>query len=124
MDNSWSDAVQRLTEKLSVDNLPHQVRSCRGLEQKMEKVLSNISVCKKISGWLSASGEAKYGKSGATADRIREQVGDEEEKEKKIMVDVSGKHKVRVWRQHGSTEALHGECYLRPRGSGAGLGSG
>ena len=71
--------VQRLTDKLSVENLPHQVRSCRGLEQKMEKVLSNISVCKKISGWLSLSGETKYGKSGTTADRIREQVRRERE---------------------------------------------
>ena len=79
MDNSWADAVQRLTDKLSVENLPHQVRSCRGLEQKIEKVLSNISVCKKISGWLSVSGESKYGKSGTTADRLREQVGEEEE---------------------------------------------
>ena len=78
MDNSWADAVQRLTDKLSVENLPHQVRSCRGLEQKMEKVLSNISVCKKISGWLSVSGETKYGKSGTTADRLREQVGEKE----------------------------------------------
>ena len=79
MDNSWAETVQRLTEKLSVDNLPHQVRSCRSLEQKMEKVLSNISVCKKISGWLSVSGETKYGKSGTTADKLREQVGEEEE---------------------------------------------
>ena len=86
MDNSWANAVQRLTDKLSVDNLPHQVSSCRGLEQKIEKVLSNISVCKKISGWLSLSGETKYGKSGATADRIREQVGEKGE-EMMVMID-------------------------------------
>ena len=97
MDNSWADAVQRLTEKLSVDNLPHQVRSCRCLEKKIEKVLSNISVSKKISGWLSVSGETKYGKSGATADRIREQVGGEEEEERIVMIDVAGEHQVRSW---------------------------
>ena len=87
MDNSWADAVQRLTDKLSVENLPHQVRSCRGLEQKIEKVLSNISVCKKISGWLSVSGESKYGKSGTTADRLREQVGEEEEEEMVMLIN-------------------------------------
>ena len=73
MEASWPAALQSLTEKLSVDNLPHQVRSCRTLEEKIEKVLSQISVCKKISGWLSVCGETKYSKSATTADRLREQ---------------------------------------------------
>ena len=73
MSDSWAEAVQSLTEKLSVDNLPHQVRRCRQGEERIEKVLSHISVCKKISGWLSAAGETKYSKSGPTADKIREQ---------------------------------------------------
>jgi len=73
MEQSWPAALQSLTEKLSADNLPHQVRSCRSLEQKIEKVLSQISVCKKISGWLSLCGETKYSKSATTADRVREQ---------------------------------------------------
>ena len=51
---SWPDTVQMLTEKLSLDNLPHQVSSCRGMEEKVEKVLNNLTVHKKISGWLSA----------------------------------------------------------------------
>ena len=40
MEASWPAALQSLTEKLSVDNLPHQVRSCRTLEEKIEKVLT------------------------------------------------------------------------------------
>ena len=51
---SWPDTVQMLTEKLSLDNLPHQVSSCRGMEEKVEKVLNNLTEHKKISGWLSA----------------------------------------------------------------------
>ena len=70
---SWPDTVQVLTERLSQDNLPHQVRSCRTLEDKVEKVLDNITASKKISGWLSACGETKYAKSGSMSDRIREQ---------------------------------------------------
>ena len=35
---SWSETVQSLTEKLSVENLPHQVRSCRTMEEKVEKI--------------------------------------------------------------------------------------
>ena len=47
---SWPDTVQMLTEKLSLDNLPHQVSSCRGMEEKVEKVLNNLTEHKKISG--------------------------------------------------------------------------
>ena len=70
---SWPDTVQMLTEKLSLDNLPHQVSSCRRMEEKVEKVLNNLTVHKKISGWLSACGETKYGKNGAVCDKLREQ---------------------------------------------------
>ena len=38
----------------------------------MEKVLDNILVSKRISGWLSVAGERKYGKSGAVSDKLRE----------------------------------------------------
>ena len=73
MEPSWAEAVQSLTEKLSLDNLPLQVRRCRGEELRIEKVLSQISVSKKISGWLRAAGENKYSKSGPMADKVREQ---------------------------------------------------
>ena len=36
MEPSWAEAVQSLTEKLSLDNLPLQVRRCRG-EDKADK---------------------------------------------------------------------------------------
>ena len=32
---SWPDTVQYLTEKLSVENLPHQVKSLKSLEEKV-----------------------------------------------------------------------------------------
>ena len=50
-----------------------QVASCKSLESKMEKVLDNILVSKRISGWLSLARERRYGKSGAVSDKIREQ---------------------------------------------------
>ena len=36
-------------------------------------MLDNISCSKKISGWLSAGCEVKYGKNGAMSDKLREQ---------------------------------------------------
>ena len=72
---SWADTVQLLTEKLSPDNLPYQVSRCRSVEERVSRVLNNISVNKRISGeqltdnyskyisssgWLSNSGETKY----------------------------------------------------------------
>ena len=47
--------------------------TCKSLEGKVEKVLDNILVSKRISGWLSVAGERKYGKSGAVSDKLREQ---------------------------------------------------
>ena len=41
---------------------------------KVGKVLDNLSVCKKISSWLSVCGETKYGKSGGMAGKLRDQV--------------------------------------------------
>ena len=37
-------------------------------------MLDNLSVCKKISSWLSVCGETKYGKSGGMAGKLRDQV--------------------------------------------------
>ena len=50
---SWPDTVQYLTEKLSVENLPHQVKSLKSLE---EKVLMLCQAQLKIfcEGWESA----------------------------------------------------------------------
>jgi len=70
---SWSETVQALTEKLAVENMPHQVKSLKTLEEKVAKVLDNLSVCKKISSWLSICGETKYGKSGGMAGKLRDQ---------------------------------------------------
>eukprot|EP00092_Neocalanus_flemingeri_P090332 GFUD01114410.1.p1 GENE.GFUD01114410.1~~GFUD01114410.1.p1 ORF type:complete len:506 (+),score=194.91 GFUD01114410.1:37-1554(+) len=70
---SWPDTVQSLTEKLSVENLPHQVRSLKTLEEKVGKVLDNLSVSKKISSWLSCCSETKYAKSGGMAGKLRDQ---------------------------------------------------
>ena len=47
--------------------------TCKSLEAKVEKVLDNLVVSKRISGWLSLIGERKYGKSGAVSDKLREQ---------------------------------------------------
>jgi len=70
---SWSDTVLALTEKLSVENLPHQVRSLKTLEEKVGKVMDNLSVSKKISSWLSLCGETKYAKAGGMAGKLRDQ---------------------------------------------------
>jgi len=70
---SWPETVQYLTEKLAVENLPHQVKSLKTLEEKVGKVLDNLSVCKKISSWLSVCGETKYVKSGGMASKLRDQ---------------------------------------------------
>jgi SET and MYND domain-containing protein len=56
-----------------VENLPHQVKSLKTLEEKVGKVLENLSVCKKISSWLSICSETKYAKSGGMAGKLRDQ---------------------------------------------------
>ena len=50
-----------------------QVQACKSLEGKIEKVLTNLAISKRISGWLSACGETKYSKSGGMAGRLRDQ---------------------------------------------------
>jgi len=70
---SWSDAVETLTEKLMLENLPQQVKSAKSLEDKVGKVLDNLSVAKRISSWLSVCGETKYRKCGGTASKLRDQ---------------------------------------------------
>ena len=61
---SWSEAVAGLTERALLDSFTHQVQACKSFEGKIEKVLTNLAISKRISGWLSACGETKYSKSG------------------------------------------------------------
>merc|ERR550539_500086 len=59
--------------KSKQDGLVKAVYMEAGFEPKIKKVMSSISVRNKLASWISQCSENHYGKSGATATRVREQ---------------------------------------------------
>jgi len=105
---TWPDTIQMLTRRLLAENLPSQVQSCRTPDEKVEKVLNNIHVNKKISAWLSSCSEAKYAKNGAMSDKIREQ----------------GNVKFGAGDNHGAMKLYTESVICAPAGPGLGLALG
>jgi len=72
----WPAVLEGLTEKLRKSNLPHQVANAKTFEAKINKVLDNLTIRKKIATYISKCGEVHHAKSGTTASRLRDQGND------------------------------------------------
>jgi len=68
----WPNVLDTLTQKLKKINLPHQVANVKTFEDKIGKVLENLTVRQKIATFISKCAEVQHMKNGSTASRLRD----------------------------------------------------